>query len=298
MWKAPRGGRGAAPSHCCRLAGMAAGARPSRERSAGCCAPRTHAQMPCRAAAALLVAATAAAAHDAPSPAVPPAAHRVGLRRQGCGFAELEVASSGHVLRIEDWGADSLRVRAVPAASLSFRDDLPSALVPQPPPHSSDSSCGRLTSASVYTNGNLRAEVGADGLLSFHRVSDGKQLLTERRRAFSPSAAASPTSGPLLRLQWDLALSPGEQIFGLGQHQTGSLDNVNRTFEFSPRNTEIMIPIAHSSRGHSFLFNIPSFVRERISLPMRAQLTNCLMPWLSINACLPACLPAWLVRAK
>ena len=41
-----------------------------------------------------------------------------------------------------------------------------------------------------------------------------------------------------------------ERFYGLGQHTTGSLDNANRTFPFQPENTEILVPVLHSSKEY------------------------------------------------
>ena len=70
------------------------------------------------------------------------------------------------------------------------------------------------------SNGNLRASVGGDGALSYHRVSDGALLLREAGpRTFAPSAAA--------RGYYELTLAlrgqEGERYYGLGQHQSGAL---------------------------------------------------------------------------
>ena len=45
---------------------------------------------------------------------------------------------------------------------------------------------------------------------------------------------------------------------GLGQHKTGKLNNMNLSFSLAPRNTEVLIPVYHSSAGYAFLWNLPS----------------------------------------
>ena len=178
-------------------------------------------------------------------------------------------------LRIEAYGANALRVRAVPLGN-AFRDDLVSALVPVPSPAGAAGAAAGAGAAAPpcvavslgaggtnFTSGNLRAEVSAaaGGLLSFWRVSDGARLLTEQSvRTLRPTVTRPPLPG-FYALQ--LAFEPvaGERIFGLGQHKTGRLDNkgVKGGFALGPRNTEITIPVVHSSLGYALLFNLPAF---------------------------------------
>ena len=166
-------------------------------------------------------------------------------------------------LRIEAHGTNALRVRAVPAGA-AFRDDLVSAFVaaPSPAPSCVTMSLGGGGAVGFnFTSGNLRAEVGAaDGLLSFWRVSDGAQLLAEQSvRALRPAVTRPPLPS-FYSLQLAFEPTEGERIYGLGQHKTGQLDNKGvGSLGLDPRNTEITIPVAHSSLGFSFLFNLPAF---------------------------------------
>jgi alpha-D-xyloside xylohydrolase len=51
------------------------------------------------------------------------------------------------------------------------------------------------------------------------------------------------------------ALSPEERLYGLGQHQTGLLNQRNLQFELSQDNTNISIPFFLSSKGYGVLWN-------------------------------------------
>eukprot|EP00658_Telonema_sp_P-2_P014873 TRINITY_DN1567_c0_g1_i21.p1 TRINITY_DN1567_c0_g1~~TRINITY_DN1567_c0_g1_i21.p1 ORF type:complete len:694 (+),score=84.24 TRINITY_DN1567_c0_g1_i21:184-2265(+) len=167
--------------------------------------------------------------------------------------------ANNQLLRIEPWHHDALRIRAVPLHDQRFvlRDDLVSAFV-----HRSNATCTpvALSPGLNVTNGNLCVSLSDAGLLAFSRVSDGKHLLTEKTvRMMTITNSSPPMSAPFLALALHFEAVDGERIYGLGQHKTGQLDNKGVRLNLAPANTEILIPVAHSSLGHAFLFNLPSF---------------------------------------
>ena len=167
------------------------------------------------------------------------------------------------MLKIEAHGPNALRVRAVPSSpEHNFRDDLVSALEPLPPNAvCADADAAVLVAPANYSNGNLRAQLDAAGLLSFWRVSDGHNglLLKEAApRALQPAAATALQGFLSLDLAFEAV--EGERIYGLGQHKTGALDNKGVAgLKLAPQNTEILVPVAHSSVGYAFLLNLPAF---------------------------------------
>jgi len=176
---------------------------------------------------------------------------------------------SGQKLLMEAFVENGVRVRAVPSQSMRFRDDLVSALVPQSTVASTsgvyfdESACLKVSltqdGPSNVTNGNLMAKVLADGRLEFIRVSDNKILLSERHvRKLVPTVTRPPLPG-FSSVDVSFKAFASERIYGLGQHRSGSLNNKNTgPLKFLPANTEILIPVAHSSLGSVFLFNLPS----------------------------------------
>lgn len=146
-------------------------------------------------------------------------------------------------------GADGIRV-AVTAGSKAMPPDgqYPSALQPRKP-------CRPLGHGESLTNGNLRASVTDAGLLTFHRISDGSMLLQEQ----APRNFTATADRGYFAVDLALRAYEGEALYGLGQHKTGALDNKGQTFNLRPANTEILIPVVHSSRGYSFVWNLPSF---------------------------------------
>ena len=181
-------------------------------------------------------------------------------------------ASSTQTLRIESWGHNAVRVRAVPAvgANAHFFDapDVVSALV-----EPASAPCVAKNAPASLVQGNLNTSVGADGRITMTRISDGVVLLNElRTRTFGASrnvatTSTSSTGTPVAALDFhSLGLSfeawEDERVYGLGQHKNGALNYKNetmRTFSLSPANTEILIPVYHSSRGYAFLLNLPGF---------------------------------------
>ena len=59
-------------------------------------------------------------------------------------------------------------------------------------------------------------------------------------------------------------LSPGERIYGLGQHQHGLLDQKGAVIELIQRNTEVCIPFALSNRGYGFFWNMAGVGRVEL----------------------------------
>ena len=62
----------------------------------------------------------------------------------------------------------------------------------------------------------------------------------------------------LYEIDFALSLESGEKIFGLGQHKSGKLDNRDTKLAIQQQNTEVFIPLYHSSKGYSMLINVPS----------------------------------------
>jgi alpha-D-xyloside xylohydrolase len=167
-------------------------------------------------------------------------------------------------VRLEPWGADSVRVRGTLWSDV--RDDLPGALVP---PAASSSARVEITpELARLVNGRLTAEITAEGRIRFVRTRDGSGLLAEVVPHFSapPQRRYTPT-GPgssLHRVEVLFEASQGERFYGLGQHQHGKLDQKGAVIELAQRNTEVTIPFLLSSRGYGFLWNHPGLGRVEL----------------------------------
>ena len=156
----------------------------------------------------------------------------------------------GDVVRVEPWGRNSIRVRSAPAGS-TIDDSAPGALDPQPPPSTAGPArpAGDGLSAS---SGALRCSHDVQGRLQCFR---GAELLLHEAE---PRAWGSTRYPGISNLTLSFALQPDEQIWGLGQTPTDSLDASGTCQDTAPSNGHILIPLAHSSRGVSFLLNLPS----------------------------------------
>jgi len=188
-----------------------------------------------------------------------------------------DLASQQRV-RLEAHGAHAIRARAVPPG-LDFRDDLVSALVDgggrrdgrqaRCPEVALHGARGPTDPPPAITNGNLRAAVGADGRLTYTRVSDGVTLLQEKVvRRIEPTVTSPPVPG-FYSLDLEFAAVDGERIYGLGQHAKLPWDgnfpadgilNMKgvQGLLLAPHDGEVLIPVVHSSLGYVFLFNLPS----------------------------------------
>lgn len=173
------------------------------------------------------------------------------------GADRLEIRAADHVLRVEAWGVDSMRVRAAREDIL----DLDGALVDTPVPTDVVVTSGDGTASLV--NGNLRVDLSAAGQLRFSRVTDAAELVSEMPAHFvwpGPRLFAS-AGDEACRLEQRFCAYPEEKIFGLGQHQHGRLNQKGLVLDLVQRNAEVTIPFAISSRGYGFLWNSPAVGR-------------------------------------
>jgi len=176
------------------------------------------------------------------------------LAEQHTPSAELFRLTNG-TLRIEPCGGEIVRVTYVTGSSIP---DLSN-------PALSDSAC-RSAAFSVYDSprsfeivtGALCVDVDKNSsAVSFSRY--GKPLLTESAWPFPRTIVPTVTDGNNVHSAsvW-FALTPDQRLYGLGQHQTGQLNERNTQLILSQDNTNISIPFFLSSRGYGVLWNSAS----------------------------------------
>lgn len=174
----------------------------------------------------------------------------------------LEVRHRHEVIRIQAWGADSVRVRAaqhrIPADSAGALGGTPPA---GPASHVKvEGTCARLT------NGRLLVEVTFDTAESYpepliaFRDCDGAELLAERREHFWMPGARVFTGNRsgAYEIHQQFAAYPGERLYGLGQRTHGRLDLRGLALDLVQRNGEVSIPFVLSDRGYGLLWNMPA----------------------------------------
>jgi len=172
----------------------------------------------------------------------------------------LELSFGQERLRLEAWGPDSIRVRA---GQGQVAEDLPGALVGAGP-SLVDGAGGE---EGTLVNGKLRAEVSADGRVSFSRSDDGRELLAEDKAHFwwpGPRLFVANGNGHY-RIEQRFKAYDGEKLFGLGQHLHGRLDQKGLVIDLVQRNAEVSIPFMVSSRGYGFLWNSPAVGRVELA---------------------------------
>jgi alpha-D-xyloside xylohydrolase len=182
----------------------------------------------------------------------------------------LEVRHRHEVIRIQAWGADSVRVRAaqyrIPAESAGALGDTPPDGAASQVPVVQVKVEG--TSAALV-NGRLRVEVTFDTAESYpeplitFRDPDGAELLAERREHFwMPGARvfAGNRSGAY-EIHQQFASYPGERLYGLGQRTHGRLNLKGLALDLVQRNGEVSIPFMLSDRGYGLLWNVPAVGR-------------------------------------
>ncbi|MGW4910104.1 glycoside hydrolase family 31 protein [Streptomyces sp. NPDC004270] len=196
-----------------------------------------------------------AAEHHTPAPAPVPVPDAAVCR--------LEFGDAEHVLRVEPWGPDSVRVRA---ARHRIRDDLPGALGTSPAAadarvHTDASGTG------ILTVGRLRVELSPQGRLRFVRTEDGAELLRESvgHFAWPGPRQFTPAGDHGCRIDQRFASYDGERFFGLGQHSHGRLDHKHMVIDLVQRNGEVTIPFTLSSRGYGLLWNQPAVGRVELA---------------------------------
>jgi alpha-D-xyloside xylohydrolase len=163
-----------------------------------------------------------------------------------------------HVLAVEPWGEDSVRVRA---GMHSIVDDLPGALLPP-------STVDAQVAGGSLTNGLLRVDVSEEGLLTAVRTDTEEVLLREEPAHFwwpGPRHFDSAGNG-VYRIEQRFAAHDDERIYGLGQHSHGRFDQKGMVLELQQRNGEVSIPFAVSSRGYGLLWNSPAIGRVEFAV--------------------------------
>jgi alpha-D-xyloside xylohydrolase len=172
----------------------------------------------------------------------------------------LEHRSADHWLRVEAWGADSVRVRAGRGPLL----DLVGALVP---PAECAPEVTRSEDGSSLVNGRLRVDLSSSGILSFSRSADAFELVKEVPAHFAwpgPRLFSALGDG-YCRLEQRFQAYSDEQIFGMGQHQHGRLNQKGMVLDLVQRNAEVSVPFLVSSRGYGFLWNLPAVGRAEFA---------------------------------
>ncbi|KAL4821495.1 glycosyl hydrolases family 31-domain-containing protein [Aspergillus spinulosporus] len=176
-----------------------------------------------------------------------------------------------HLLWVEPWSENALRVRATKLAAMPVENW---ALSSRP---QSDKSAIELpldkNGEATIRNGKIKGVVTERGKLTIYN-SKGTKLLEEyarhRRDPTDPKCSALEIEArelrPILGGDFHLtmrfeSLDPKEKIFGMGQYQQPALNLKGTDIELAHRNSQASVPFALSSRGYGFLWNNPAIGR-------------------------------------
>jgi alpha-D-xyloside xylohydrolase len=173
------------------------------------------------------------------------------LSEQTTANAELFRLTNG-TLRIQPCGGDVVRVTYVTTPSIP---DLSN-------PALSDSACA-ATPLSVYDNGDAIEVVTGDlsvyvdknnSAVQFFRY--GQRTLAETEWPYPRKIAPTVTdSQPVHAASVWFYINPDERLYGLGEHETGLMNERNTQLILSQDNTNIAIPFFVSSKGYGVLWN-------------------------------------------
>lgn len=174
-----------------------------------------------------------------------------------------------HLLWIQPWGENALRVRATKLASMPTEDW---ALASNPASSSANIATPKDQDATII-NGKIKATVSQRGKIVIYD-SNGIKLLEEyaRNRRDPQDAKCSALEiearelRPILGGDFHLttrfeSLDAKEKIFGMGQYQQPYLNLKGADLELAHRNSQASVPFAVSSRGYGFLWNNPGIGR-------------------------------------
>ena len=203
----------------------------------------------------------------------------------------------GEVVRVEAWGADSLRARGVLSADLIDSDF---ALLP---PQESDPVIEVVGDIARIRNGRITAELTAGEEFDLqtgyvvtrcdiaYYDADGKLLLRElgaggslklRAREYRPIIGSAS-----YRLTASFESSADEKLVGMGLYQQSVLDLKGSTLELAHRNSQASVPFVVSDAGYGFLWHNPAIGRAvfgRNRTEWSAESTQQLDYWITAGA--------------
>ena len=189
----------------------------------------------------------------------------------------LTARRGGETLRIEGWGENALRVRAVMYDTWTGRDY---ALTEKPVAadceirigtEDNPDGSGSVPCAEIR-NGRISATVNFAGVISFYR--DGKLILREYYRSYGGTLVQTSRCLKVVNREWKgniggseytltVRFDPNrdEKIYGMGQYQQPDLNLKGTMLELAQRNSQISVPFMVSSLRYGLLWNNPAVGR-------------------------------------
>ncbi len=104
------------------------------------------------------------------------------------------------------------------------------------------------------STGNLTVSIDMVSSAVSFSDSQGLPLISEKPGSFSMEPV-DDAGTPSFEVSQTFLLDDGEAIYGLGQHQQGGLNMRGKELTLQNVNTEIAIPLAHSSKGYALFWD-------------------------------------------
>lgn len=164
------------------------------------------------------------------------------------------VKTPNDTVRVEVCNESVLRVTAAPRSdSILHTSATPWAASEC---NTSSFSLARKENAAILTTPSIQVSISLEnGELNFSD-GNGMNLLREQgRRSYEPLPGLSQAT---YRVADNFLLVEDEAIYGLGQHQSGALNNRGSSVYLSQRNTDVAVPVFLSTRGYGMIWNTAS----------------------------------------
>ncbi|MCL2833285.1 MAG: family 31 glucosidase [Treponema sp.] len=198
----------------------------------------------------------------------------------------LEWRGFNEILKIEAWGPDGLRVRAVKNRDFIQSDwallpagdtDITTKPVIQIFDSAQDKDENQNLAARI-TNGKITASVSSAGKITF-TDSGGKLLLEEYVRSLRETGGLTSSlrldareykGSPYgnFRLTQRFESDRTEKLYGMGQYQQDFLNIKGCTLELAQRNSQASVPFLVSDKGYALLWNNPAVGKAVLGLNM------------------------------
>ncbi len=175
----------------------------------------------------------------------------------------IQQVADGVVIRVGD-GSLELQVCADDVIRVAYAKD-PAffarksvVVAPVPPGKRPQWTLTSDANRATLATARLKARVDlATGNVTFLDAA-GATILAEKSRTITPAEVQGEKTQHI-RQQWQA--SPDESLYGLGQHQIGTLDIKGFDLDLWQRNTTVVVPFFVSSRGYGVLWDNLSFTR-------------------------------------
>jgi alpha-D-xyloside xylohydrolase len=161
----------------------------------------------------------------------------------GPGVAEVRTAT--HVVRVQFFAEDVVRVQKWPAAQGS--SERGSLAVVMTPPVTPVARSEETQAALSLISTRVRVRIGKqDGVVSFETPAGGTILAEARPPVFTPVTTPLDKA---LSVRQDFRLTAEEGLYGLGQHQDSVMNYRGRSLTLAQSNTDAVTPMLVSTGG-------------------------------------------------